>query len=69
VGYLAVWSAAYLLFAAQLYWMLVRLGNFHWTTALAYPVPLVYFVYVFLRSQLAARLRGQVSWKGRTIDT
>ena len=66
---LAVWSACYLLFAAQLHWMLVRLGNFHWTTALAYPVPLLFFVYVFLRAQLIARLTGKVTWKGRAIDT
>ncbi|MGY6213979.1 glycosyltransferase family 2 protein [Methylolobus aquaticus] len=66
---LAVWSACYFLFAAQLHWMLARLGNFHWTTALAYPVPLMFFVYVFIRAQLIARLTGKVTWKGRTIDT
>jgi len=66
---LAVWSACYLLFAAQLYWMLARLGNFHWTIALGYPVPLVFFVYVFIRAQLIAQLTGKVTWKGRTIDT
>ena len=64
-----VWSGCYLLFAAQLYSMLIRIGNFRWSTALAYPIPLLFFMYVFARSVLMARFTGKVRWKGRTIGT
>ena len=66
---LLVWSGCYLLFAGQLYWMLIRVGNFRWSTALAYPVPLGFFMHVFLRSLLSAFLFKRVSWKGRVINT
>jgi len=65
----ALWSICYLLFAAQLHWMLVQIGNFRRTTALAYPVPLLFFLGVFVRSVLAARITGKVRWKDRVIGT
>lgn len=64
-----IWSACYLLFSGQLYWMLTRIGNFHWSTALAYPIPLAFFMHVFLRSFLSAFLFRRVRWKGREIQT
>jgi 4,4'-diaponeurosporenoate glycosyltransferase len=59
------WTAAYLLCAAQVYWMSRRIGAFRWWTALLYPMPLIFFFIVFARS--ARRAGKQVSWKGRTI--
>jgi len=56
----------YLLFALQLYVMLRRIGAFRWYTALFYPVPLVFFFFVFAQS--AVRSRGKVTWKGRIVD-
>ena len=59
------WGAAYLLYAAQVFWMSGRIGSFQWWTALLYPVPLIFFFVVFARA--ARRAGKQVSWKGRTI--
>jgi 4,4'-diaponeurosporenoate glycosyltransferase len=55
----------YLLYAAQLYLLLRRIGAFRWYTALFYPVPLVFYLVVFTLSVLRSRM--QVTWKGRTI--
>ncbi|MGZ8219874.1 glycosyltransferase family 2 protein [Methylomagnum sp.] len=62
-------TLAYLLFAGQLLWMLVRIGNFRPTTALVYPVPLIFFLGVFLKSLLGTFLLRRVTWKGRVIGT
>jgi 4,4'-diaponeurosporenoate glycosyltransferase len=64
----AVWLALYLLHSAQLYWMLARIGNFRCSTALLFPVSLVFFVLVFFRSLVDTFLLKRVSWKGRRID-
>ena len=55
----------YLLYTAQLYLLLRRIGAFRWYTALLYPVPLVFYFVVFTLSIL--RSGTQVTWKGRTI--
>lgn len=57
--------AMYLLYAAQLYLLLRRIGAFRWYTALFYPLPLVFYFVVFTLSIL--RSRTQVTWKGRII--
>lgn len=59
----------YVLYAGQLYWMLARIGSFHVLTAFLYPLPLLFFVGVFLYSLVITRWRRKVSWKGRTIST
>lgn len=63
------WSAlaVYLVYAAQVEWMLGRIGRFGRGTGLAYPVPLVAFVALFARSLALAAVRGRVGWKGRTL--
>ncbi len=58
-------SFVYLLYAAQLYAILRRIGNFRWYTALLYPIPLAFYFVVFTRSIL--RSGRSVNWKGRTI--
>jgi 4,4'-diaponeurosporenoate glycosyltransferase len=65
----AGWAGCYFLFAASLHRMLIQIGNFRWATAFAYPIPLLFFLYVFLGSALAARFSGRVHWKGRVIGT
>ncbi len=59
------WSAVYLLCAAQVGCFSRLLGAFRWTTALLYPVPLIFFFGVFAWS--AMRSGKQVTWKGREI--
>ena len=39
----------YVLYAAQLYWMLRRIGSFGPLTAIAFPIPLAFFHVVFFR--------------------
>ena len=65
---MAIWGSLYLLYAAQIYWMLVRIGNFKFYTALFYPIPLTFFVLVFTYSFVRIFLRRSVKWKGREID-
>jgi 4,4'-diaponeurosporenoate glycosyltransferase len=65
---IAIWGGLYILYAAQVYWMLVRIGNFKFYTALFYPVPLTFFVLVFTYSFLRIFLGRSVKWKGREID-
>ena len=44
---LAQWIIIDLLFAAQLFWMLFRIGNFHWLTGLFFQIPLIFFIVIF----------------------
>jgi 4,4'-diaponeurosporenoate glycosyltransferase len=62
------WLAVYGVYAAQLYAMLIRIGSFRWFVALLYPVPLLFYMVVFMHSVIRAGLRKDVSWKGRHID-
>ena len=61
-------GVAYAAFAAQLWWMLRRLGSFHPLTAVLFPVPLMAFTLLFLRSLATRALRRPVRWRGRAID-
>ncbi len=65
-AFFSPWLAAmYGLYAAQLWWMLGRIGRFPLWTALLYPLPLLFYVIVFIRSTGSAGKR--VTWKGRRI--
>jgi 4,4'-diaponeurosporenoate glycosyltransferase len=57
----------YGLYAAQLYWMLRRIGTFGPWPALLFPLPLAFFHAIFARSVWLAKVRGSVTWKGRRI--
>jgi len=60
-------AALWVAYAAQLAWLARRIGRFPaWSWAL-YPLPLAFFVVVFLRSTLAKLLRREVTWKGRRL--
>ncbi len=59
------WSAAYLLCAAQVGWLGRKAGSFRWTSALLFPIPLLFFFGVFAWS--SARSGRRVTWKGREI--
>jgi 4,4'-diaponeurosporenoate glycosyltransferase len=66
---LAVWAGLYLLYGLQLHWMLYRIGNFGLWPALLFPVPVIFFVLVFLLSLFKTIFLGKARWKGRTVDT
>ena len=59
----------YFVYAAQIYWMLYRIGRFKWYTSLLYPGPLIFFFIVFVKSALHVVLRKNVQWKDRKIGT
>lgn len=61
--------AAYLLVVAQLVAMFRRVGRFGVWTAVLYPVLLVVFVGVFVRSLWRTHVRRSVTWRGRMIAT
>jgi len=63
-----VWTLAYLGYAIQVYWMLFRIGTFKFYTALFYPVSLLFFLVIFLRSVFMIFIRRSVRWKGVTIS-
>lgn len=60
---------AYAAVVAQLTVMFRRVGRFGPLTALAYPVLLVVFVGVFVRSLWRTHVRRSVAWRGRSIAT
>jgi len=45
-----------------------RVGNFSFLMALLYPVPVLYFIFIFFWSVSSTRIRGSVKWKGRDIS-
>jgi 4,4'-diaponeurosporenoate glycosyltransferase len=63
-----VWGALYLCYVLQIYWMLYRIGNFAFYTALFYPAPLAFFILIFAYSGVQIFLLRKVEWKGRKID-
>lgn len=59
----------YAAFAVQLAIMFRSVGRFRLLTAACYPVPLLFFVAVFLRSIWRTHVRHSVTWRGRAIST
>ena len=57
----------YGLYAAQVAWLMRRVGTFRWTTAVLFPVPLIFYFAVFTRSVWRATRKKSVTWKGRQI--
>ena len=58
---------AYLAYVLQLWWVLRKLGNFGLPTALTYPLGLLFFVAIFVRSLYRTLVRNSVRWKDRSI--
>jgi len=63
-----LWGLLYIAYAIQIYWMLYRIGNFKPYTALLFPIPLLFFLIVFVYSFVIIFLLRKVNWKGRTIE-
>ena len=68
ISTVTLWGLLYIAYAIQIYWMLYRIGNFKPYTALLFPIPLLFFVIVFVYSFLIIFIRKNVSWKGRKIE-
>ncbi|MBD3346125.1 MAG: glycosyltransferase [Chitinivibrionales bacterium] len=65
---MAVAAFIYLLYAGQFYWMLRRIGNFGILTCLFFPLHLLFFVLIYIRSFIAIFIRKSVRWKGRNLS-
>jgi len=63
------WFVLDVLYIFQIHWMLFRIGNFGFSTALLFQVPLIFFVIVFAYSILRIFLVRKVRWKGRDVKT
>lgn len=63
-----LWALAWVGAAAQLAWILRRLGSFRWWTWALFPVCLVAFDVIFARSALHTVLRRSVRWRGRDVS-
>ncbi len=55
----------HLVLGLQLGFLLRQVGRFSWLTALLYPLPLMFYLIVLMRSALKSG--KEVTWKGRTI--
>ena len=60
-------GAMYAAYVVQLWWMFRRVGRFGVVTAMLYPVLLLFFLAIFVRSLFASFVRHRVTWRGRTI--
>jgi len=59
---------AYSLGAIQCAWLFRQVGNFSLLSALFFPVGLLFYQTIFLRSVLRARRGGTIMWKGRDVS-
>lgn len=65
----AVYAALNMFYVFQVYWMLRRIGNFKFITALFFQIPLIFFISVFCISLFKTFILRRTSWKGRTVTT
>lgn len=64
----AWWAVAWLVVAWQLRALLRRLGSFRWWSWVLFPVPLLAFDLIFVRSAVRTVVRRSVRWRGRHVD-
>jgi 4,4'-diaponeurosporenoate glycosyltransferase len=64
---MAWWVALDLAYALQIHWMLYRIGNFGFLTALLFQLPLLFFGAAFCWSLFLTFFRRRVRWKGRAV--
>jgi len=68
IGTFAVFALLYMFYSLQIRGFLRKTGRFHGLTATFYPIPILFFVFVFLGS-LVYRVTGhRFTWKGRRIS-
>lgn len=61
------WLLLYGLYVWEIHWMLRRIGRFRWWTSVLYPLLLVFFTAVMVRSLVMTHVVGQVMWRGRRV--
>lgn len=59
----------YAVVVAQVWWVLRRIGSFGLATAVVFPIPLLFFLVVFIRSAIRHVAGAPVRWKGRDVPT
>jgi len=59
----------YFAYAVAFYWMARGIGSFSIWTALLYPLPLIFFFLVFVRSAILNCTHKTVIWRGRKIQS
>ena len=64
---LAAYALIYVAFAAQIGWILRRIGRFRLWTAALFPLPLTYFGAVMLASVFLKVFVHRAVWKGRVV--
>ncbi len=67
-GPITLWGILYTGYVLQIYWILFRIGNFKFYTALFYAIPLLFFIFVFIYSFIIIFFKRSVIWKGKKID-
>ena len=60
-------SLLYSAYVLQIHWMLRRIGNFGFHTAVLFPVSLLFFLFLFLYSLMLTFVVRRVRWRGRSI--
>lgn len=63
----AWWVLLYGLYALQLILHLKRIGSYSVFTALLFPLPLIFFFYIYTNAMIIKRRGLDVNWKGRKI--
>ena len=56
------------LFVIQIHWMLKRIGNFKFISALFFQIPLFFFITVFILSVFNTFFLKRIRWKGRKLS-
>ena len=67
-GHPALWAVGWVALAWQLRRLLRLSGTFRWWTWVLFPVPLLAFDAVFVRSLVLTAVRRSVLWRGRPVD-
>lgn len=58
---------AYLIYALQMFWLARQVGNFHPLLLILFPVLLLFFMLLFMRSLYQTKVLHTVSWRGRQV--
>ena len=64
---IAIYLLLYLIIVLQLWRASIQIGNFKKLTILLYPLPLLFFLFLFLLSIYKKKFRRSAAWKGRNI--
>jgi 4,4'-diaponeurosporenoate glycosyltransferase len=58
----------YLAYVIQINWMLKRIGNFNFLTAIFYPFFMIFFIIIFFWSIIISVFKIDIKWKERSIN-